>query len=270
MKRLGLAIVLVAAMLGGCAELPEQPQVAAVQAPRPWEPAQVTLRAAQADVVRGGLRAVQRRAAELETALAGAGEAYAAAPADGSSGTVLADGMHETLAVLAAAAIGQSGPDRKVEAVADPYPAIAFLLGSYYNEIGRPADALRVLDAGLALPGGFPGEHLGRSRPLMAGERGVAFAKMKRWSESLAAYDGGLALPGLQARDRARLLRGRGFALIELNRVDEAETAFRDSLKAEPGNPLAFNELLYITQLRQGGASAPMRVIMPNQPGGGR
>lgn len=265
-----LVVLLAAAVLAGCAQSPTTvpPQTSAVPAAQPWGPAQAALRSAQADVVKGGLRTLQPRVAELERALAGSGAAYAAAPPDGSSGFVLADGAAETLVALAAAANAMRG-EGKVVAVADPYPSIAFLLGSYYNEVGRSADALRVLEAGLALPGGLTGQGLGTTRPHLASERGAALLKMKRWPEALTAYDSGLALPGLEVRDKARMLRGRGFALIELKRLDEAESTFRDSLKAEPGNALAFNELRYIAQLRRGGQAAPAQLVLPNQPAGG-
>jgi Flp pilus assembly protein TadD len=56
---------------------------------------------------------------------------------------------------------------------------------------------------------------------------------------------------------RAVMLRGRGFALIELGRLDEAEKAYRDSLNSEPNNARALNELTYIGRLRAGGPTAP-------------
>ncbi len=46
------------------------------------------------------------------------------------------------------------------------------------------------------------------------------------------------------------VLRGIGFALIELDRLDEAQVAFEASLAVEPGNELAKNELIYIEQVR--------------------
>lgn len=41
-----------------------------------------------------------------------------------------------------------------------------------------------------------------------------------------------------------------GFALIELRKLDEAEAVFNDSLKIEPANKVALNELAYIRDLR--------------------
>ncbi len=46
------------------------------------------------------------------------------------------------------------------------------------------------------------------------------------------------------------VLRGIGFALIELDRLDEAQLAFEASLEMEPTSELARNELIYIQQVR--------------------
>lgn len=52
------------------------------------------------------------------------------------------------------------------------------------------------------------------------------------------------------------LLRGLGFALTELGRLKEARAAYEDSLKLEPGNALAKNELVYLDQLEAEAAAA--------------
>ena len=41
-----------------------------------------------------------------------------------------------------------------------------------------------------------------------------------------------------------------GFSLIELNRLNEAEQAFNQSLEIDPKNSVALNELAYIKKLR--------------------
>ena len=46
------------------------------------------------------------------------------------------------------------------------------------------------------------------------------------------------------------VLRGIGFALTELDRLDEAQLAFEASLEVEPSSELAKNELIYIEQVR--------------------
>ena len=55
---------------------------------------------------------------------------------------------------------------------------------------------------------------------------------------------------------RAVALRGRGFALTELGRLDEAEVAYRDSLKLKPENEVALAELKYIAGLKSGSAKS--------------
>jgi Flp pilus assembly protein TadD len=49
---------------------------------------------------------------------------------------------------------------------------------------------------------------------------------------------------------RAIALRGMSFSHIELNRLDKAERAFKQSLEIDPMNAVALNELAYIKNLR--------------------
>jgi tetratricopeptide (TPR) repeat protein len=56
----------------------------------------------------------------------------------------------------------------------------------------------------------------------------------------------------VSGKDYARSLRGKGIALIDQGKLDEAEGALLESLKGDPGNQLASNELVYISQLRKG------------------
>jgi tetratricopeptide (TPR) repeat protein len=126
-----------------------------------------------------------------------------------------------------------------------PYADAAMLLGSFFNETGEPKKALEVLNTGLAISP--------RDASLLS-ERGVAFVVMHDWPGALNAYNAGLAVEGLEANDRARMLRGQGMALTELKRLDEAEAAYRKSLELEPGHGGALAELRYIAKLRAGAA----------------
>ena len=237
---------------------PVRASVAQTTAEQPWVTAQTVLDATETDLQTGGLLAVAAHVADLEHALADARQP-AASPGAGTA-YVLADGPTETLVALAAAAADRHAPaGQKVVALNNPYPAISLYLGSYYNEVGKPEDAMRVLDAGLALENSTLGLH----QPLLISERGAALASMKRWPDALANYDKGLAVAGLEDRARARLYRGRGFALTELRRLDEAEQAYRESLKLDPGNAIAQQELEYIAHLRAGGATEPAGITVP-------
>lgn len=53
---------------------------------------------------------------------------------------------------------------------------------------------------------------------------------------------------------RAHLQRGRGFALTELGRLDEAEAAYNEALKIDPNDDRAKHELEYIAHLKAGGS----------------
>lgn len=84
-------------------------------------------------------------------------------------------------------------------------------------------------------------------------ERAYLVGKLGDRAASLQIYQRAMALAEKypsSAYLKPMLLRGMGFALIELDRLDEAEQAFNQSLQLEPGNALARNELRYIEQLR--------------------
>lgn len=92
--------------------------------------------------------------------------------------------------------------------------------------------------------------------PISAGtadEKGFVLNQLKRHDEALDAYTSAERLALKYASQRPHLaiaLRGKGFALIELDHLDEAEAAFKSSLEVAPNNPLALNELNYIQRLR--------------------
>ena len=53
---------------------------------------------------------------------------------------------------------------------------------------------------------------------------------------------------------RHLVLRGIGFALTELGRLQEAREAYEASLRIEPDNALAKNELAYLDRLQANAA----------------
>jgi len=239
-------------------------------AQHPWERAQAVVRATNEAASKGGIGAIRTHVPDLENVLAGANQAFSVASASTNPAYVLTDGQTETIAALlfASAGVGGRAPGTQVVAIENPYPLASFFLGTYYNEIGRPGDALRALDAGLALPTAIPGADSGETRPMMLSERGIALAALKRWEDSLASYNRGLAIERLDNVQRAVLLRGRGFALIELGRLDDAERAYRESLMVEPNNPRALQELTYIMRLKAGGPRTAPEIMtrMPPPP----
>lgn len=222
----------------------------------PWTKAQAVLEGATPDLSKGGIRAMNVHAADFERALADADKSFAVPPSGDI--VVLSDGAADTLSALMLAR--KAHPDRNAVAVPDPYPYIALYLGSYYNEVGKFEDALRVFDRERALEP----NSLNRILDKLASERAVSLAQLHRLPEALAAYDEGLKIADLDDKSRARMLRGRGFVLTDMERLDEAEAAYTESLKFDPSSAVAKNELEYIAKLRAGGNKAPSEVVLPN------
>ena len=92
--------------------------------------------------------------------------------------------------------------------------------------------------------------------PVSAGtavETGYVLNQSGKPAEGLSSYRHALAMAKKYPSQRmyeAASLRGIGFALIDLKRLDEARQAFDESLKIEPGNKVALNELAYSEEVR--------------------
>jgi tetratricopeptide (TPR) repeat protein len=234
----------------------------------PWDSAQTIVKATEDDINKGGLKTVEAHVADLEAALLAAPLAYSAAKSDPDMTYVLTDGGTETLLALTVASTANKDHPglHQTRAIKSPYPSASLYLGSYYNEVQRPLDALRVLDAGLSLP--VPAIiRMGDHQPYLYAERGAALTLLKRWPEGLANYDQGLTLTTLTPVQKALLLRGRGFALVELGRLDEGEKAYQDALVSEPGNARATSELAYIARLKAGGAPTATGISLSKKAG---
>lgn len=167
----------------------------------------------------------------------------------------MADGL--MLAMMATVAAQGSSPDAQVNVSTQPnvYPMIALLLGSAAVERHEYREAITWLDRGLAM------QPLDR---FVLTERIAALHGLRRWDEALSAADAALASGDLLiATHPASLHRKRGFSLVELNRLDEAQAAYEESLKTEPDNAAALGELEYIRGLRRGAAPTAVQLIAP-------
>lgn len=213
--------------------------------------AQDAQEAADAQIVQDVIAAFQRGGFE---ALEGQRDALVAvldrAPASYPIEEVRSDRVilrYQSGAEMAAIMSGLRGPvSNRIEVRFNTYAEAAFLLGSCAIEARDARTAAYYLDRGLALQPG---------NPLLVGERHIAFLLEGKPAESLAMVDAALAGPlMLTNEDRAHLLRNRGYDLIELRRLDEAEVAYRQSLELEPGHKGALSELNYIRLAREGRA----------------
>lgn len=160
--------------------------------------------------------------------------------------------------LLASAAAEKAAPDQKTQVVVDynTYGLAYFLLGSAAVEARNYDKASEWLDKGLALQP----ENL-----MLVTEKGMVLTAQRRFADALALYDAtfdkAAAFLISDQQGKARLLRARGFSLIELGRLDEAEKAYRDSLEIEPDHGGAKHEIGYIAKLRAGGQATGIQIM---------
>lgn len=86
-------------------------------------------------------------------------------------------------------------------------------------------------------------------------ELGYAHQALRDWTKSLDAYgraaaSAGMASESERKREQGRAWRGRGFALVEQGKWDEAADMYRQCLKLDPNDAKAKGELQYIAQTR--------------------
>ncbi len=123
-----------------------------------------------------------------------------------------------------------------------PYGHLGFNAGWIAFERKDYAAALKDYEKGLRNDPDMP--------PLEA-EYLLTLSLLGRNAEGLKAADDFLAShPGLNNTHRGMILRKKGYILVELGRWDEAETAYKQSLEADPGNATAKGELDYIAKTK--------------------
>jgi tetratricopeptide (TPR) repeat protein len=144
--------------------------------------------------------------------------------------------------------------------ILNAYPRAHYCMGFLCVKKNQFARAIEFLDRGLQLE---------PTNPKFLLEKAQALIRSGLKAEALALYDQiGEIGPYMSARHLAVALRGRGFALIELGDLQRAEDAFKSSLRIEPNSQVALNELLYIEELRQGGAATNIETVQWTAPDG--
>jgi tetratricopeptide (TPR) repeat protein len=150
----------------------------------------------------------------------------------------------ESLAYLAQAAKDSTATSVYGSAWCDAY----FLRGYALIELGRTAEARPALERAVQLA---PREAHYRS------ELADLYAREKNWNEALAAFDASATVAEESVEkehknaELGRALRGKGYVLVELGRLDEAEAMYRRCLALDPADRKAMNELRYVQQRRQ-------------------
>ena len=207
-----------------------------------------------------GFAALRERRAALETALAHAPPGLGPVEDCGAQLVIHPSSPTQSLLwlMMAANEAKKTGDTRRVVATGVPiYVYIALILGSLQNEEHHYDAAATVLRQALVWQ---PRE------PLITGEAASALTLAKRYAEALALCDA--TLDGLVADDKLKALlqRRRGFALVELRRLDEAEAAYRLAIGLDATDQVAPRELAYVQQQKGGAAPRTAILTAPHAP----
>lgn len=159
------------------------------------------------------------------------------------------DGLTNTLTGL----MGRVGGKRNAIALSDSTCVALFVKGYALIDLGRRAEAEPFLRRAT---------ELAPDDAHYLNEYAEWWKNEHQWQKSYDLFSAAAALAPKQPeherqRMHARSLRGMGFALIELGRLDDAERQFNASLKIEPNSPAALSELKYIAEQRAGAGGKP-------------
>lgn len=129
------------------------------------------------------------------------------------------------------------------------WAAAYFFKGYSLVELGNPDDARAWVEKAVALsPWNW----------MFLSELGHIHQTRHDWQAAMRAFNEALQHADLGPADevptrKTRALRGLGFSLIELGRLDEAEAKFRAALELDPNDERSKHELQYIEQKRKQG-----------------
>lgn len=132
-----------------------------------------------------------------------------------------------------------------------------YLKGYALVELERIPEARRAIERAIELA---PANAQFRS------ELGHTYQIDKRWTKALEVFTEAerataYSLDDEKVRHQTRALRGQGFALIEMGRLDEAEARYRRCLALDANDPVAQMALRLIQSLRARG-----RTTLPGRP----
>lgn len=160
----------------------------------------------------------------------------------------------EALAYMALAATGVIGrsnaPDRRDAAALTVWWGEALYMKGYLLvDLGRKDEARATYERLIALQ---PYHSEGLS------ELGNLYQSERDWPKALDYFTrakdaAAFSNDAVKTSDATRALRGQGYVLVELGRLDEAEAKYRECIKLDPNDEKAKAELGYIAQRRATG-----------------
>lgn len=157
-------------------------------------------------------------------------------------------GPKDTLFYLLDAA-QHPGPSGKAIAVGRAWAMAYWARGYAYGELGQFEKSREELQKAIKLA---------PKDSQYNGELGFAYQHLRDWNSSLAAFklteeyaDLTFDAPADIASMKCRGLRGQGYDLVELHRLDEAEQKYRACLHLVPDDQKSLQELGYVRQQLQ-------------------
>jgi tetratricopeptide (TPR) repeat protein len=120
------------------------------------------------------------------------------------------------------------------------YSKMWWQLAIVYSEEGQAENAIAAIESGLAIEP----EH-----PRLWVEKGFLLNRLTQHQAALESYETAVSIRDWAPNSlRARALRGLGSALIDLERLEDAQRAYLRSLELDPECELAKRELEYIAR----------------------
>jgi tetratricopeptide (TPR) repeat protein len=150
----------------------------------------------------------------------------------------------QSLAMIMANMLGASATASDAIDAGPPYGEAVFFKGYILIDLGRGDEARAFLDRAVSLS---------PSNPQFLCEAGNWYAEHHQAARGLELFqqcEDNASLANDQPFMRARAARGKGYSLIELGRLDEAEAIYRKRLADDPKDEKAAGELRYIEQQR--------------------
>lgn len=143
----------------------------------------------------------------------------------------------------------QSAVDKKASLVVGPPWCDAYFLRAYgLIELGRNAQAREALEKAIAMSP--------RNAHYLV-ELASLYRSEKKWTEAIARYETAAQLARefspseTKVGELGEALRGRGYVLVELGRLEEAETTYKQCLEINSADKAALAELRYVQSRRQ-------------------
>lgn len=153
----------------------------------------------------------------------------------------------QTDALLYAMITNLSGKPKETVVFGPAWAKAYWMRGYIYGEMNQLDQEIAQLDKALALA---------PMDPQYNNELAYAYGQKRDFARAMELYDTAqshaelVSDPQMANHYKCVALRGKGYALVELNKLDEAESAYKACLALTPDEPKSVGELEYIKGLR--------------------